>query len=230
MDDGNPIPTPPAPAGRFLRRRSILLPTWRLSLIAVVVIGVPSLLAFLNLYRWLAVTEPVAGSRTLIVEGWIPDDALERAADKAREPGVAAVFCTGIPLDRGTLELPYKTYAEYAAATLGKMGVPGDRIHAVPAGAVATERTRAMAHALADLHRRDPSLFPDKSANLFTSAAHARRSRKIFREEMGSDWNIGVISSPDPGADPARWFLSSKSAKEVFTEVIALTMALVGGN
>ncbi|WAC20674.1 YdcF family protein [Luteolibacter sp. SL250] len=230
MDERAAIEKPARPAGRFLRRRWVLLPTWRLSVIAAVVIGGPAVFAFLNLYGWLAVTEPVSGAETLIVEGWIPDHALEKAAEHARTTEAEIVFCTGIPLDRGTLDLPYKTFADYAAATLSKMGVPAGRIQSVPCGISRTERTRMMARALADHLRKNPTLSPGKRADLITSATHARRSRMIFREELGDDWKIGVISCPDPEADPGRWFLGSKSAKEVFNEMVAMSMALVGGN
>ncbi len=230
MEDSAAIEKPARPAGRFLRRRWILLPTWRLSVIAAVIIGVPAVFAFLNLYGWLAVTEPIPGARTVIVEGWIPDHALEKAAEHARATDAAVVFCTGVPLDRGTLDLPYRTYAEYAAVTLVKMGVPADRVHAVPCEASRTERTRQMARALAERFRRGPSLSPDNRADIITYAGHGRRTRGIFREELGDGWELGVISCPDPEADPSRWFRSSKSAKEVFNEMVALGMALVGGN
>jgi hypothetical protein len=230
MEDRAAIENPDRPAGRFLRRRWIPLPTWRLSVIAAVVIGGPAVFAFLNLYEWLALTERVPGAGTVIVEGWIPDHALEKAAEHATATDATVVFCTGVPLDRGTLDLPYKTYAEYAAATLAKMGVPADRIRAIPCEPSRTERTRMMARTLADHVERNPILSPGKRANLITSATHARRSRMIFREELGDDWEIGVISCPDPEADPDRWFLGSKSAKDVFNEMVALSMALLGGN
>lgn len=230
MEDGTAIGKPTPREGKFLRRRWILLPTWRLGVIAAVIIGIPAVFAFLNLYEWLAVTEPAPGARTLIVEGWIPDHALEKTAEHAAATDAAVVFCTGVPLDRGTLDLPYKTFAEYAAATLAKLDVPADRIHAVPCDISRTERTRMMARALADHVRKNPIQPSEKRADLITSATHARRSRMIFREELGDDWEIGVISCPDPEADPDRWFLSSKSAKEVFNEMVALSMALVGGN
>ncbi len=230
MDDSADNEKPARSAGRFLRRRWVLLPTWRLNVIAAAAIGGPAVFAFLNLYGWLAVTEPVPEARTVIVEGWIPDHALERAAEHARTTDASAVFCTGIPLDRGTLDLPYKTYAEYAAATLVKMGAPAHRVEAVPCEISRTERTRMMARALADHVRRNPIQPSERRADLITSATHARRSRMIFREELGDDWEIGVISCPDPEADPDRWFLGSKSAKEAITEVIALGLGIVGGN
>lgn len=230
MEDGTAIGKSTPREGKFLRRRWILLPTWRLGAIAAVIIGIPAVFAFLNLYEWLAVTEPAPGARTVIVEGWIPDHALEKAAEYAATTDAAVVFCTGVPLDRGTLDLPYKTYADYAAATLAKMGVPTDRIRSVPCEPSRTERTRMMARTLAGQVAENPMLSSDKRADLITSAAHARRSRMIFREELGDGWEIGVISCPDPEADPSRWFLSSKSAKEVITEVIALGLTFVSDN
>lgn len=230
MEEALSKPTPGARSGRFLRRRTILLPTWRLSLIVAVVIGVPAVLAFLNLYRWLAVTEPITGAPVLIVEGWIPDHALEAAASRAEAAEMPTVFCTGIPMERGSFDLPYDSYADYAAATLVKMGAPADRMHSIPCEVAKTERTRAMARALAAHWKNEPAPTLKKQANLFTSAAHARRSRQIYRQELGPEWEIGVISHPDPEVNPSRWFLGSKSAKEAITEVVALTVGLFGAN
>jgi hypothetical protein len=230
MEDSAAIDKPNRAGGKFLRRRWILLPTWRLSAIAAVVIGVPAALAFLNLYKWLAVTEPLPGAKILIVEGWIPDYSLEETAEHAKATEAAVIYCTGSPLDRGTLELPYKTYAEYAAATLAKMDVPAERIHAIPCEFTNTERTRMTARALAEHVSRHPDRHSQKRANLISAATHARRSLMIFREELGDEWEIGVISCPDPEAEPDRWFLRSKCAKDAITELIALSLRLVGGN
>ena len=215
--------------GRYLRRRWVLLPTWRLVVAAAIAIGGPAFFAFFHLYGWLAVMEPISGTRILIVEGWIPDHALKRAAEHAKATD-AEIFCSGTPLDRGTLDLPYKTYAEYAAATLIKMGVPPERVHAVPCEGATTGRTRQMARSVADRLQRPPPVLSDKRANLITYAAHGRRTRSIYREELGENWQLGVISYPDPDVNPRRWFLASKSVKETINEVVALTMGILGGN
>lgn len=214
----------------LLRRRRILLPTWRLMVMAAVLLGTPVGYGFLHAYHWLAVTEPVTGAPNMVVEGWMPDPILHQAAEHARVLQPQAIFCTGIPLEMGSLELPYDTYADYAASTLGKLGLPPEKIHAAPCETVSTERTRAMARALRDFLRDHPSLAPDKRANLLSLGPHGRRSRHIFREELGPDWEVGIISIPHPEDDPDRWFLRSNSAKGVLTEIVALTLGLFGGN
>lgn len=233
MEDASTDAKFPSRPGRFLRRRQVLLPTWRLSLIAALSLGIPSLAAFVHLYDWLAVSSPLPGTPSLVVEGWLPDHTLAKAASHAKTTATGNVYCTGVPLDRGTWDLPYEDYAAYAAATLRKLGVPPERIHPVSAEATRTERTRTMARALRDHLEKHPSLSPDKRINILTLATlatHARRSRQIFREELGSGWKVGVISYPDPEADPSRWFLHSHSAKAVFNEMVALSLGLLGGN
>ncbi len=87
-----------------------------------------------------------------------------------------------------------------------------------------------MARALRDHLRDNPPPIADRRINLITLATHGRRSRKIFRKELGPDWQIGVVSLPDPEMTASRWFLSSNSAKAVLSEVIALTLGIVGVN
>lgn len=217
-------------SGFFLRRRWLLVPTWRLVLIIAILLGGPITFSFLNAYKWLALTEPIPHTTTLIVEGWLPDEFLRKAANHASETHATHVFCTGIPLDHGSLDLPYMTYADYSASVMVKLGIPSERVHAVPSNAATTERTREMAHALSEYFKNHPDLSQEKRVNIITLGTHGRRSRIIFKEELGPDWQVGVISLPDPLDQPSKWFLRSRSAKDVLSELIALTLGLVGGN
>lgn len=215
---------------RYFRPRTFNLPTWRVVLPSLVLVAVVSGYLVKHAYGWLAVSEPLQKAPYLIVEGWLPDYALEESAGEIRKDHVTLAFCTGVPIDRGTLVYSFGSYAEYARRTLVAMKVPAEKLSAVPADLTRIERTRMMARALkTELASMD---IPDarRRINLLTLGTHARRSRQVFQEELGSSWQVGVISLEDVEADPDRWYFQSASAKNVITETIALTMGMFGAN
>ena len=60
-----------------------------------------------------------------------------------------------------------------------------------------------------------------KAVNVYTLGVHARRSLLLFREALGSDFTVGIISCEDPDYDPRRWWESSEGFKTVIDETIA---------
>ena len=57
----------------------------------------------------------------LVVEGWLHDDALQKAAEHIASNHYALIVTTGEPLDHGLFLSEYKTYANLAKATLIKL-------------------------------------------------------------------------------------------------------------
>ena len=221
--------TPDKPA-RFFRRRTFVVPTWRVAVPSLVLIAALAFFVVKNTYGWLAISEPIENAPCLIVEGWLPDYALQTSAERAKQSDISKVFCTGIPIDRGTLVYSYGNYARYASETLGRMGVPVEKITQVSAPLSRTERSRTMARALR-VHL-DSTDIPaaDRRINLITLGTHARRSRNVFQDGLGESWQVGVVSVPDQESDPDRWFLQSNAAKNVISELIALTLGVFGAN
>lgn len=220
----------PATRGRWFRSRRILLPTWRICLPLLALAAFALWLAAGNLYSWLSASKPLGGSPSLVVEGWLPDYALLEASSIARQRQAPHIYCTGIPLDRGTLTSSYETYADYAAAVLEKTGIPSGQITAAPAPGSMNERTRSMARALRERLQSENIPAASRRLNLVTFGTHARRSHRIFREELGPGWQVGVISLPDREIDPGTWYLQSRGAKAVLEELIALGMGILGAN
>jgi hypothetical protein len=70
---------------------------------------------------FLAPTRPVQGS-VLVVEGWLPDYALEEAMRVFRDRGYQKLVVTGTEIEQGRHISVEKTYAELAASTLKQRG------------------------------------------------------------------------------------------------------------
>ena len=83
------------------------------------------------IYPFLAINGPIP-SKVLIVEGWLPDYAIEDAMNEFRNGQYELLITTGEPPRIGSYLLPYKTLADAAAATLKRLGVEKDSIVAVP--------------------------------------------------------------------------------------------------
>ena len=167
----------------LLRRRPCLLPTlrgWLLLLIPLVVLLV---LGFRNADEFLAVNDPVPDG-VLVVEGWSPDYTLEAAKTKAQENPNRVLYVVGGPLEHGAPLSEYKTYAEFGAAVLLRMGMSQDTVQAVPAPYVRRDRTYAAAIALRNWFRQRGNV--PGAINLISMGAHARRSRLMFEKRSAA--------------------------------------------
>lgn len=201
----------------FFKRRLCLAPTWRAWLLftLVLVIGVIGL--FSTVHPFLAVHQPVP-SEILVSEGWLPDYDLEEVKREFDRGKYKLILATGLPLERGAYLCSYRTNAHVVAATMVEMGVKTAQVYAVPGRYVENDRTYATALALRDwLKIHAPSA---KSVNVATRTVHARRTRLLFQQALGSDIAVGVIALPDREYDPAHWWRYSSGVKTVITEGI----------
>ena len=217
--------TSPAPRKPFwFRRRSLPVPTWKTWFVVLSLAGFALWGCVSWVHNWLAVVDRVEKAPYVIVEGWAPDYVLEEAMAAAKAEPVKRFFTTGIPLDRGTFLSEYQNYAQLAAATLAKMGVDPKLIYPVPAGEAKTERTRSMALALKAALDGENIPAADRRINLYTLGTHGRRSRRIFQEVLGSDWQVGVVSVPTEDYDASKWYRQSGGVKNVLDELVALAV------
>lgn len=87
-------------------------------LIILSLVGVTGLgLGIVNLHSFLAKNAPVVAD-VLVVEGWIPDYAIEAAMTEFQNGSYRTLIAVGAPVPRGFYLSEYKTFAELAAATL----------------------------------------------------------------------------------------------------------------
>ncbi len=101
-------------------------------LVVIVVVAAVIVAAALAVHPFLAVTDPVKGD-ILVVEGWLPDYALEKVIDEFRSNKYRMLVTTGGPLPKGFYLSEYKTCPAMAAATLKRLGFDEELIAVVPA-------------------------------------------------------------------------------------------------
>ena len=90
----------------MFRRRQIWMPTWWTASVLIVVVAVAALLALRQLASFLALDAPAAtrdghGARTLIVEGWLDEDALDAAIALIARGRYERVVASGGPSRAG---------------------------------------------------------------------------------------------------------------------------------
>ncbi len=206
----------------LLRRRQIILPTWRGWVLLLALSILLSAVAVRRGYTFLAVTESCPGG-VLVVEGWAPDYALRHAVDEFRTNHYEKVFVTGVPVDYGGPLSQYKTYAEIGSATLIAMGLDSNAVQGVSAPQVPRDRTYASAAALAKWFREHGG--PPARVNLMTEGPHARRSRLLFENALGTQTVVGIIAVPPRDYPPNRWWRYSSGVRTVTSEFIAYLYA-----
>ncbi len=179
---------------------------------------------FTHLYPFLAVNSPIKTADILVVDGWISDYALEQAAIEFKNNSYQQLIAIGSPVDQGFYLAEYKNFAEIAAATLNKLGVPKEKLVTVITPQVIKDRTHASAVALRqwilDANLRIESI------NLFTCDAHARRSWLIYKNIFAPTIKVGVIAAEPPNYDANKWWNSSEGVRVIMSETIAYIYAL----
>lgn len=201
----------------LFRPRKIWLPTiwgWFLLLAAGFILCV---LAVRNIYTFLAPYDPV-GAHVLVVEGWLAPKELDQAVQAFKMGSYTRVVTTGGPTDWP--ETKYGNYAKMAADYLAQHGVPRELILDVPAPPSAQERTFLSAVILRESARR---LGINLDAiDLFSSGAHARRSRLLFRVALGPKVRVGVLAARPGEYDPEAWWRTSTGVESIVFQLIGL--------
>jgi hypothetical protein len=169
-------------------------------------------------HSFLTVNDPVP-SDILVIEGWIPDYALQRALADVTRDHYRKILVTGGPITSGTFLCGYTNWAEIAAATLIRLGFDTNTVEALPAARVSRDRTYASAVALhAWLHRHQ---IDATSLNILTMADHSRRTRLLFSKALGREYHVGIISIENQDYDPHRWWKTSEGVRSVVGEMLA---------
>lgn len=207
---------------RLLRRREMWAITREGWVIAIAGLIIVMTLAIANIHPFLAVTSPLKAD-ILVVEGWLPDYAIESAIAEFKKGGYSKLVTTGLPLSKGYFLAEYKNYAELAAATCIVLGFDRDRLVAVPASNVIKHRTAASAIALRDWLAA--SALKVNSINLYSFGTHARRSWIIFKAVLNPEIKVGIIAAQAQDYNPREWWKSSEGFRVVTGEIIAYIYA-----
>jgi DUF218 domain len=175
-------------------------------------------LVIVNIHGFLAKTAPI-DTDTLVLEGWLPDYAIEAAMQEFKQGSYRQVVTIGSSIHRGSYLFPYKTFAELTTASLIAMGLEADRIITVPLQMENTNRTYGSATelkeqlALASTHIN--------SFNLFTLGTHSRRSWILYRKAFEPEIQVGVIAATPLNYSTDEWWKSSEGSRTIFSECVA---------
>ena len=204
--------------GKMLIRRK---ERWGLTPLSwmVILLGCAGIIVWgsVAIHPFLATTEPV-DAEVLVVEGWLPDYALEGAAREFQSHPYHCIITTGGPLDLGESLARYKTYATLSAATLCRLGVDSTKIISVPAPRLEVNRTFASALALNRWLKISGANC--RSFNLYSLGVHTRRSRLLFQKALGNSVPVGCIAARDLSYDPGCWWRYSSGVEGVIFECV----------
>lgn len=207
---------------RLLQRREIWMLTIQGWIVTLLFATTLFIFGITHVQPFLAISSPLKAD-VLVVEGWIPDYALKQALSEFESGAYRQIITTGIPVERGFFLAEYKNYAEFAAATLKKLGLEPEKIIVVPTPAKIKDRTYAAAVAL----RQWLSLTNLKleSVNLYTYDVHTRRSWLLFKKALAPKVKVGAIAAKNQDYDPKYWWKSSAGVRAVMDEFIAYLYA-----
>lgn len=120
-------------------------------------------------------------------------------------------------------EPAWPTYAQSARSELIGLGVPAERIMAVPAYGRPRSRSWGNAHAFSIQARIDEITAFDVA----TLGVHARRSHKLFQTAADAGVQVGVIALTDPFCTQENWWKSWRGWLTVLKEVLGTPEAEV---
>ena len=182
-----------------------------------------AMIAFLNVYPFLAITERV-DTDVLVVEGWVQHYAIQVGAAEFNSHFYHRVFTTGGPVAGiGGYVNDYQTAASVGAGLLKKAGIPAEHVQMVPSHVIGRDRTYSSAIALRDwLREHDVEV---RSLNIVTEGAHARRTRLLFEKALGPGVAVGVIAASSPDFNAKRWWRYSEGVEDVIDQSVAYVYA-----
>jgi DUF218 domain len=176
-----------------------------------------------NVHSFLAVTSPINSAEVLVVEGWLPDYAIEKALTEFKTGSYRQIITTGGTLRKGGYLTAYNNYADVSAATFIKLGLEAEKVVAVPTPFVVKDRSYASA---AEFHRwLSNSNLQIESINVFSLDVHARRSWFLFQKILTPRIKVGVIAATTEDYNPSKWWGSSEGVRTVIHEGIAYIYA-----
>jgi len=184
---------------------------------ATVLVAIASSVFIRSIGPFLSVNQPVHGE-LLVVEGWLPDYALQEVAEQYLHSPYKLVIVCGGPLEHGMFLSGYGSYANLGRATLMQIA---DKKDVIAVTAPVTKRDRTYASAVAVKNWLSARHASYGKIDVVTLGVHARRSRRVFEKVFGSSASIGVISIENQDYVPGKWWTSSQGVKTVTMESIA---------
>jgi hypothetical protein len=207
---------------RLFTRKDCWVPTARGWVVLVLLLLGAVWLGASSIHGFLCVNRPIA-AEVLVVESWLPDYAMQGAAEEFKRGGYKCVVTSGGTIEEDWLRSRFKTGGEFAAANLAALGLDPKVVVATPELAPSRDRTYASALAVKQTLLR--SNITVKAVNLYSNGAHARRSWLLFQKALGNQVRVGIISHPSNHYDPSHWWASMNGFTDVMGEGLAYLYA-----
>ena len=170
------------------------------------------------LHPFLASSARIDGD-IMVVEGWLPDYALQKAVDDFQHGSYKLLVTTGGPLAQGSYLAEYSSVAELAAATLTKIGFDTNKLVPIPTPSVENDRTYSSA---IELNKwLDSANMNIESLDIYSLGTHSRRSWLLFQYVFNPDIAVGIVAIENRSYDPRKWWKSSSGVRTVLSETIA---------
>jgi hypothetical protein len=161
-----------------------------------------------TVHQFLAVSAP-QGQGVLVVEAWIPEDAISESAKVFNAGPYRYLVLVGAPMRGSDAQFGrFTNYADRAASRLERNGFDSTKLVAIKVPSQPTRRTFAMATAVRDWLRT--SAVSIRTVDVFTTGVHARKSWILFQHALGKDYSVGVISGRETSYDPSAWWISRR--------------------
>ena len=205
-----------------MRFTTVRVPTWQCWIVIGALLTAILVFFLLGIHPFLSVTEPLEEGY-LVVEGWLQDDAVPFVLSRYENGTYRGILTTGGKLSRGSLLREFGSFAELAAETLIRSGVPAERIWPIPALPAARDRTYASAVAVRNWLNASGDA-TDK-LDVVSTGPHARRSRLLFEMALGPGIEVGIIALPTIQYDEESWWKTSSGFRAVTGETLAFLYA-----
>ena len=208
----------------FIERKEKWVLTFWGKLCSAIAIAVLFFLFVRGIHPFLAINRAIPGE-VRVVEGWLPDDALEQVAKEFKIEDAKWLLTTGGPIEQGSFLTPYKTYAELSRSTMLTLGLPAEKVVALPAPPVLKDRTYTSATACKTwIEHEHPEI---TQFTIYTVGPHARRTRLLYRKAFGPKYSIGIRALEAHSYDSSAWWRSSAGVRTVLSEFIAYLYAVI---
>ena len=201
---------------RVFSRREIWWPTCFGWLLAAVLAIAPLVFWGIEGEAILAVTDRLPAD-VLVVDGWIGRAGIVAAKAEFDRGGYRYLVTAGSESESDWDGRKWNC-ADGAGDLLLQLGVPSEKVIKAPAPDASSQRTFVMALAVRDkliAHGLRPI-----TINVFTKAAHARRSRLVYAKVQQPGTKIGVIAWIPQNERSGPWWKSSSRALTLLKESV----------
>jgi hypothetical protein len=175
----------------------------------------------ISIYGFLAVNHPL-GKGILVVEGWIPAEALANSVSTFNSGHYRYLVVVGGPI-QGISSAPSHptTYADRAASTLQDFGFDTNKLIKISVPPVSSDRTLTGAEELKRWLERSGTYIC--CVDVFTVGVHARKSWILSQYVLGHSYRVGIIAGPEVSFNASHWLLSTKGTRVVVRNLAGYT-------